>query len=736
MKKVIIAVAALSLCTVLAGAQSSSTAGTSSAGAFTLSVMPGVSFPLAYWNAGLPPGFYKLTPGAAIDVEYRLPFLPLLSAKAGVAYRRAPLSAGPVLSLIEASAGVGAQFALTPKISLKPYAAGGYHYGILALGTDTATGGAWTGRVGVNAQFDFFAPVGIVVGAAAVMDGGAFLGIQASIGASYSFGAPVAARTPVEKPEKTKPEKVKPEKLAPVEAPKIETKPTEAAGGLTLKTSFDPVFPVFQTWYDRNPLGTLTLKNGGKDSISGITVSFFMKQYMDAAVSTAVPDRLEPGKELAVPIRALFTPAILGIDTGTKAMAELTVDYKIGNDQKQTKLNASVSLEGRNGMNWIDDRRAAAFVTQKDQPIIVWARNVWSAVQGEGSKVIDENLRKAMAIHEAVRLFKMVYSKDPQTPYTGSEEKRASVDFLQFPRETLLYKAGDCDDLSILYCALLESLGVETAFITVPGHIYAAIALAATPVQARAQYKHPGDLILTEDKAWVPVEITKLGAADDFVEAWSKGATEWSDAQSKKAAALIPVRDAQSEYAAVNLPKDTNPLPVVPGSADLLTKYKDVTIKFLDGEMSERLAELNKKVKDTDSDPKALNALGVFYSKYGRYAEAKTQFKKATEKSPKYISPFLNLGMIALMENDLNTSLAYYQSAQKIDGRNNLALLGIARVNHDLENYGAVKNALAELKKVDQALATEFAYLELKGDEAQRAADISGAKEVAKWAEQ
>ena len=489
----------------------------------------------------------------------------------------------------------------------------------------------------------------------------------------------MAARTPVEKPEK-EPKQPKPEKLAPVEAPKIETKPTEAAGGLTLTTSFDPVFPVFYTWYDANPLGTLTLKNDGKDAITGITVSFFMKQYMDAAVSTAVPDRLEPGKELAVPLKALFNASILDIDTATKKpWPRSPWTTRSGTTQKQAKLNPSVSLEGRNGMNWIDDRRAAAFVTHKDQPIIVWARNVWSAVQGEGSKVIDENLRKAMAVHEAIRLYKMVYSKDPQTPYTGSEEKRASVDFLQFPRETLLYKAGDCDDLSILYCALLESLGVETAFITVPGHIYAAIALAATPAQARTQYKHPGDLILTEDKAWVPVEITKLGAADDFVEAWSTGVTEWSDAQSKKAAALIPVRDAQTEYAAVNLPKDTNPLPVVPGSADLLTKYKDVTIKFLDGEMSEKLAELNKKVKDTNSDPKALNALGVFYAKYGRYPEAKAQFTNAIKKDSKYISPLLNLGQIELMENDLVTSLDYYTRAQKIDARSSLALLGIAQ---------------------------------------------------------
>ncbi|HSV92257.1 MAG TPA: hypothetical protein VLH81_04235 [Desulfobacterales bacterium] len=78
-------------------------------------------------------------------------------------------------------------------------------------------GGAWAAKAGLDVQLDFLAPVGIVVGAAAVVDGCAFLGIQASVGASYSFGAAPAMRTPVEKPVKTKPEK-----LVPEETPKVE----------------------------------------------------------------------------------------------------------------------------------------------------------------------------------------------------------------------------------------------------------------------------------------------------------------------------------------------------------------------------------------------------------------------------------------------------------------------------------------------------------------------------------
>ncbi|MCK4542225.1 MAG: transglutaminase domain-containing protein [Spirochaetales bacterium] len=68
-------------------------------------------------------------------------------------------------------------------------------------------------------------------------------------------------------------------------------------------------------------------------------------------------------------------------------------------------------------------------------------------------------------------LYGLNYVVDPRTPYTELSQQREWIDFIQFPRQTLEYRAGDCDDLSILYCALLESVGIETAFITVPGHI-------------------------------------------------------------------------------------------------------------------------------------------------------------------------------------------------------------------------------------------------------------------------
>ena len=62
-------------------------------------------------------------------------------------------------------------------------------------------------------------------------------------------------------------------------------------------------------------------------------------------------------------------------------------------------------------------------------------------------------------------------------------------------------------------------------------------------------------------------------------------------------------------------------------------------------------------------------------------------------------------------------------------------MLGYALVNHEMENYGVVKRVYNKLKKIDPDLAVQFSYLELKGDEASRAAGIAGLTETLIWVE-
>jgi hypothetical protein len=80
----------------------------------------------------------------------------------------------------------------------------------------------------------------------------------------------------------------------------------------------------------------------------------------------------------------------------------------------------------------------------------------------------------ALALFEALNVYGINYMIDPASTYVEMSENASSLDSLNYPYQTLAYRGGDCDDLSILFCSLLEALNIDTAFITVPGHIYMA----------------------------------------------------------------------------------------------------------------------------------------------------------------------------------------------------------------------------------------------------------------------
>ena len=63
-------------------------------------------------------------------------------------------------------------------------------------------------------------------------------------------------------------------------------------------------------------------------------------------------------------------------------------------------------------------------------------------------------------------------------------------------------------------------------------------------------------------------------------------------------------------------------------------------------------------------------------------------------------------------------------------------LLSIARINHELENYGTARAAYQKLQSIDPELAQRFAYLGLRGEEAARAADAAGVKGEMVWDEE
>ena len=63
-------------------------------------------------------------------------------------------------------------------------------------------------------------------------------------------------------------------------------------------------------------------------------------------------------------------------------------------------------------------------------------------------------------------------------------------------------------------------------------------------------------------------------------------------------------------------------------------------------------------------------------------------------------------------------------------------LLCLARASHQMENYWLASKSYDRVKELDPELAERFAYLDLRGDDAARAAHRGGLSEVTVWIEE
>jgi tetratricopeptide (TPR) repeat protein len=324
------------------------------------------------------------------------------------------------------------------------------------------------------------------------------------------------------------------------------------------------------------------------------------------------------------------------------------------------------------------------------------------------------------------------YVVDPSTPYIEYSENPLQVDFLQFPRQTLEYRAGDCDDLSICYNAMLQAVAVDTAFITVPGHIFVAFALSLDPDAARDTFSQADNLIFVEDNVWLPVEVTMIH--DGFLKAWEQGAKQWRENSVRDLAGFFPVQEAWGIFEAVGLPEVGAPVSI-PDRTKVVEEYLAEFTRFIDREIYPDVARLQGQITRANDPSKYVNKLGVLYARYGLTERAASEFRRVLGYG-EYLPALVNLGNLEFLSGEMLTALDFYERAERLAPDNPKVLLSVARTHHELENYGLVQRSYSRLKEIDSALADQFGYLAFRGEEAARAARISDVKDMVIWDEE
>ncbi len=339
-------------------------------------------------------------------------------------------------------------------------------------------------------------------------------------------------------------------------------------------------------------------------------------------------------------------------------------------------------------------------------PAVLWfSKFVAGVVRDRLRGDVNRNLQYAVGLFEAERLYGLNYVVVPSNDYSVHHDDKTYIDSVSFPHQTFFYRGGDCSDLAILYSALLESVGIEAAFITIPGHIFAAFSLGISEAEAKAEFYDPGMLIYRDGRAWAPVEITMV--KDGFTKAWRVGAKEWYDNVRLGTAAFYPVREAWKSYPPAAFP-DVNPRFSLPDEVLTMQSFDLSLDRYVAREIEPRIKETRARL--AAGDPRIMaNELGILYGRYGMLKESWAQFSAAAKGD--FQSAWTNLGNVAYLRKDYKLAVGYYQWALKLDSEDHNALLGIARSQYELELFDESDRAYAELLAKDPELARRNGYL-------------------------
>ena len=465
-----------------------------------------------------------------------------------------------------------------------------------------------------------------------------------------------------------------------------------------------PVFPVFYSWYNENPFGSVEVTNNEDVTITDVNVYFFQPQYMSQPKECGKMAKLKQGESFSVDLRAFFNEQMLELNEKNDTMSTITVEYKYLGKKQTATFPMVVPVDGRNNMSWEDDRCASAFVSSKDPAAMWFAKYVVSTIRENIRSGLTTNIQYAMGIFDALDQFGINYVKDPTSAFEDNVGT-ASIDFLQFPYQTLMYRGGDCDDLSILVCSLLESVGIKTAFITIPGHIFMAFDSGFTVEEAQEYFLTLDEFIVDGDKVWVPLEITLTD--EGFNKAWHKGAWEWNTAARNGAAALYKMEDSWKIYKPVNVPGAVARF-TLPDETYVARLFSHSVDEFIIGQIMPQIAMYENRIA-MNPTAQNYNDFGVLYARYGLFEQAEKQFRLA--RNLEYMPSVLNTANLYYSIKDYDRATNWYKEVLAEDSGNTLAMIGIARCAYELGNYKDCDYWYGTVFNTDIELAKKYSYL-------------------------
>ena len=437
------------------------------------------------------------------------------------------------------------------------------------------------------------------------------------------------------------------------------------------KVELEPVlFASLYRRYSQHNAGIVVLRNKHKQPLE-VSVSVFIPEYMNVPTEVARERLPAPiGDETAFKqefgLRPVFSDKMLSLRKNGQCQVEILVEYEYLKRTRQVKSSAKVDLY-RIGMLPLgaDVSPMAAMIDPDDEVVEQFARGVISQYDDSADRTaISKNVSRAMWLFDALSAYGISYISDPYNPYSKISGEEAAIDSVKYPREILnpKNKMGDCDDGSALYSALLESVGIHTMLVDVPGHVYVMFDTGVHSNNFERMCLPEDRYIVEGESIWLPVEVTKYG--EPFASAWQEGLSKYHKWKEKKQLELVDVHQAWKEY------QRTHPsLPTPEITVPVLAEMDQQVLSDADQMQQSRddfLLALEQDVQSMPTDLDQRNRLAITYVELDEYEKAEVQFQQMITISPDNAAAHNNLANLYVIGGRADDAIQSYEKARDL----------------------------------------------------------------------
>jgi tetratricopeptide (TPR) repeat protein/DNA-binding beta-propeller fold protein YncE len=469
----------------------------------------------------------------------------------------------------------------------------------------------------------------------------------------------------------------------------------------------DRVFSAAYKQYVDKAIGKVTIANGSDTDYSNLKLRFTIRDYMDFPFTLDIP-LLKANSEQSLDLNAIFNNRILEIDEDTGVQVEVAVNFATSNQNDAIRITKPMTIYGKNAIVWKDLNMVGAFVTPKDDLLRDFVRQSLNENKPT-AEAVDRTLLTAMTLFDIFGAHGINYVADPNSPY--SELTESTVDYVQFARETLKLKSGDCDDLSVLLSASLENLGIETAILDVPGHLLMMFNTGLAENERHLISLDDDLLVIRDARVWIPVEATMIGQS--FAEAWAEGARKYHQYAKENKLRVVVLNQAWESFKPVTLGPAVYTV-AIPEKQRVEPMVQRETTMLLEKSLDRLVKPYQALVSMNENNVHARLQVAIIYAKYGLYQAANREFDAILKIDGDNSAVFNNRGNIYFSQGDYVRAIEDYSYAEKLSANDAGIKMNISMANYQLANLPLASSKYEEASMIDESVKLKYAgYIKL-----------------------